>query len=138
MNMEPKDSQSERASENCTLYVCTSCRPTGVPREPKEDRPGFRLYQQVSGALAGSDLGDLVNFEAAQCLSMCPRPCGIALASDEAWTYLFGDQDPATSVASIRECVSTYLNSDQGEMPRGVRPVGLRESVLGRVPPLID
>ena len=72
-------------------------------------------------------LEDLVNLETAKCLSLCPRPCGIALASGETWTYLFGDQDPVTSVASIVECVSVYLKSDEGEMPRGARPWSTRE-----------
>ena len=138
MDKEPEKTRQDSSGEKCTLYVCTSCRPAGFPREPKEDRPGFRLHQKISEALEVSDLQELVNLEAAQCLSLCPRPCGIALASGDAWTYLFGDQDPATSVASILECVSIYLNSHKGEMPRSARPEGLRESVLGRVPPLID
>ena len=138
MGKELEKTREDSSVEKCTLYVCTSCRPAGFPREPKEDRPGFRLHQKISEALEVSDLQDLVNLEVAQCLSLCPRPCGIALASGEAWTYLFGDQDPATSVASILECVSIYLNSDKGKMPRSARPVGLRESVLGRVPPPIN
>lgn len=138
MGKELEKTREDSSVEKCTLYVCTSCRPAGFPREPKEDRPGFRLHQKISEALEVSDLQDLVKLEAAQCLSLCPRPCGIALAFSEAWTYLFGDQDPATPVASILECVSIYLNSDKGKMPRSARPVGLRESVLGRVPPLIN
>ena len=137
MSTELEEIGSNGPSEKCTLFVCTSCRPTGFPREPKEDRPGFLLHQKISEALEGSDLKDSVSVEAAKCLSLCPRPCGIALTSGETWTYLFGDQDPATSVASILECVSIYLKCDDGEMPRGVRPPGLRESILGRLPPLI-
>lgn len=136
MSTESEKIGSSSPSGKCTLFVCTSCRPTGFPREPKEDRPGFLLYHKILEALEGSDLQDSVNVEAAKCLSLCPRPCGVALTSGETWTYLFGDQDPATSVASILECVSIYLKCDDGEMPRGVRPPGLRESILGRLPPL--
>ena len=136
MSTESEEIGSRSPSEKCTLFVCTSCRPTGFPREPKEDRPGFLLYHKILEALEGSDLRDSVNVEAAKCLSLCPRPCGVALTSGETWTYLFGDQDPATSVASILECVSIYSKCDDGEMPRGVRPPGLRESILGRLPPL--
>ena len=46
--------------KKCTLFVCTSCRPTGYPREPQENRPGFQLHQKISDALEGSDLKDLV------------------------------------------------------------------------------
>ena len=136
MSTESEEIGSRSPSGKCTLFVCTSCRPTGFPREPKEDRPGFLLYHKILEALEGSDLRDSVNVEAAKCLSLCPRPCGVALTSGETWTYLFGDQDPATSVASILGCVSIYLKCDDGEMPRGVRPPGLRESILGRLPPL--
>ena len=136
MSAESEEIPSNGPSEKCTLFVCTSCRPTGFPREPKENRPGFVLHQKISEALEGSDLEDLVNLKPAKCLSLCPRPCGIALASCDTWTYLFGDQDPVTSVASILKCVSVYLKSDEGEMLRGARPPGLQESILGRVPPL--
>lgn len=73
-----------------------------------------------------------------QCLSLCNRPCGIAMASGGAWTYLFGDQSPDLSVNSILEYLSIYLKSSRGEMLRIVRPASLRESIFGRIPPLID
>lgn len=71
----------------------------------------------------------------AECLSLCPRPCGIALSSVGKWTYLFGDQKPRESARSIIELVSLYLSSESGLMPREQRPHTLRASVLGRVPP---
>ena len=121
--------------KKCTLFVCTSCRPNGYPREPQENRPGYQLYHGISDALADSYLQHQVHLEPARCLSLCPRPCALALSSYGSWTYLFGDQNPDNSIASVLECVSIYLSSHQGEMSRDVRPVGLRESILGRVPP---
>lgn len=119
----------------CTLFVCTSCRPTGFPREPKNDRPGYQLYQRIADSLEATDLKQQIHLEAVECLSLCPRPCGIALSAPGSWTYLFGDQDPNASADTILECVSIYLASDQGQMPRGARPDGLRASILGRIPP---
>ena len=71
----------------------------------------------------------------AECLSLCPRPCGIALSSVGKWTYLFGDQKPRDSARSIIELASLYLSSESGLMHREQRPNALRASVLGRVPP---
>ena len=82
-------------------------------------------------SIAGSQL----EVRPAECLSLCPRPCGIALSSVGKWTYLFGDQKPRESARSITELVSLYLNSESGLMPREQRPDALRASVLGRVPP---
>lgn len=135
MNIGRKEMQTDVVPKKCTLYVCTSCRPASFPREPTEDRPGFRLHHEISQALARSEMRDSVNLEAVQCLSLCSRSCGIAMTSRGAWTYLFGDQSPALSVGSILDCLSIYLKSLRGEMPRTIRPGGLRESILGRVPP---
>ena len=138
MNTGTKEVHPSLANGTCTLCVCTSCRPASFSREPIENRPGFRLHDETSQALDTSELRESVNLEAVQCLSLCNRPCGIAMASGGAWTYLFGDQRPDLSVNSILECLSIYLKSSRGEMPRIVRPAILRESILGRIPPLID
>ena len=82
-------------------------------------------------SVAGSQL----EVQPAECLSLSPRPCGIALSSVGKWTYLFGDQKPRESARSIIELVSLYLSSESGLMPRDQRPNALRASVLGRVPP---
>ena len=118
----------------CTLHVCTSCRPPGAPREPRESRPGFVLYQQLRAAVDASDLSHLVRVTPAECLSICPRPCGLALSSPGAWTYLFGDQQPHET-RDVVACLSRYLASEDGFMARQERPKSLQRSILGRVPP---
>ena len=123
---------------SCTLYICTSCRERGMPREPKENRSGFILYERVKNAVFDSPLKNQIEVKAAECLSICPRPCGIAIATSQAnhWQYLFGDQDPDRGVDEIVECVSVYLQSEAGFMARSARPKSLRSSILGRIPPL--
>ncbi len=123
------------ALRSYTLHVCTSCRPPGSPREPRESRPGFILYQELRAMFDDSPLKPWVDVRPAECLSVCPRPCGIALSSPGAWTYIFGDQQPGESVPDIVECVSLYIESLDGFMPREERPKPLRAGVLGRVPP---
>lgn len=118
------------------LHVCTSCRSPGSPREPRENRPGYQLFQQLHSAISRSPLCHLVEVWPTQCLSICPRPCGIALSSSGSWTYLFGDQAPNMSVEEIMSCVMLYIRSADGMMPRGKRPKGLRKSILGRIPPI--
>jgi len=121
---------------SCILHVCTSCRISGAPREPKEDRQGFILYKKISEAIRDNDLQDRVELRPAECLSICPRPCGIALSSAGAWTYLFGDQEPNKTVQEILDCLKLYLKTSDGFMVRGLRPKALRSSILGRVPPI--
>jgi len=132
--MRPPPVQAEL--QPCTLDVCTSCRPSGFPREPKENRPGFILFHELRDTIKRSPLRDRVLVRPAECLSVCPRPCGIALSSPESWTYIFGDQSPNQTASDIVDCLSIYLSSTDGFMPRKERPKGLRGSILGRVPPL--
>lgn len=122
-------------SRSSVVHVCTSCRPPGSPREPRENRAGFKLYQELRARFHESPLGEHVEVRPAECLSLCPRPCGIALTSPRAWCYLFGDQQPGKSAGDILECVSLYMGTQDGFMPRARRPKPLRASVLGRVPP---
>jgi len=82
-----------------------------------------------------SAAGQQLEVHPAECLSLCPRPCGIALSSVGKWTYLFGDQKPRDSARSIIELASLYLSSESGLMHHEQRPNALRASVLGRVPP---
>ena len=123
------------ASRSAVLHVCTSCRPPGSPREPRENRPGTKLYRELRAAFHDSPLGEHVEVRPADCLSLCPRPCGIALTSPGAWSYLFGDQRPGESAGDILECASLYIGTEDGFMPRERRPMRLRASVRGRVPP---
>ena len=118
------------------LNVCTSCRTPGTPREPRENRPGFQLYKGLKEALSRSVLNTQVTVRPAECLSLCPRPCGIALSSAGRWTYLFGDQAPMESPGPIIDLISLYLSTGEGLMPRNERPMSLQSSVLGRVPPM--
>ena len=117
------------------LHVCTSCRPSGCPREPKENRPGYRLYKNIEAKLGSRNLEKKLHLLPAECLSLCSRSCGIAMSSGGSWTYLFGDQDPDTTVDDILECVGTYIKNDLGNMTRNQRPPTLRSSILGRIPP---
>lgn len=126
---------SSSTLRSSVLHVCTSCRASGSPREPRESRAGFKLYQELRKTFHDSPLSHHVEVRPTKCLSLCPRPCGIALSSPGAWSYLFGDQNPGESARDIIKCVSLYIDTEDGFMPREQRPKYLRASILGRVPP---
>lgn len=127
--------KTQGISRSSVVHVCTSCRLRGSGREPRENRLGFKLYRELRTRFHESPLGQRVEVRPVECLSLCPRPCGIVLTSPGAWCYLFGDQQPGESADDILECVSLYMGSKDGFMPREQRPKRLRASVLGRVPP---
>lgn len=130
-----KSQTSSNSARSCVLHVCTSCRAAGSPRESIEKRAGFKLYQELRAIFNESTLCHQVEVKPAECLSLCPRPCAIALSSAGAWSYLFGDQYSDKSASDIAECIALYLDIPDGFMPRKIRPKALRASILGRVPP---
>ena len=83
--------------------------------------------KELEDRLHASSLRDSVDLKAAECLSLCPRPCGIAFSSAGSWTYLFGDQSPNIGVDAIIDCISRYLVVTDGLMPRNDRPPSLQE-----------
>ena len=133
-----RSSQSHSSFRPSVLHVCTSCRVPGSPREPRENRAGFKLYKKLCKIVHESPLGRHVEVRPTECLSLCPRPCGIALSSPGGWSYLFGDQNPDQSTSDILECLSLYKGAEDGFMSRDQRPKALRTSILGRVPPQGD
>lgn len=123
------------ANGKCKLHVCTSCRPSGFPRDPATNRPGFKLFQELSSLLDKNLLRDQIELVPTECLSLCPRPCGIALSRNNSWTYLFGDQDAEKTASDILDCAITYIQNTDGLLPRKDRPETLQPSILGRIPP---
>lgn len=117
------------------ISVCISCRLPGDSREPRENRSGFRLYQQLKTMLNSNPLARKIEVRPVECLSLCPRPCGIAISSVKKSSYLFGDQDPVRSVIDILECADLFSRTKDGVMARNERPKTLRSSILGRIPP---
>ena len=119
----------------CKLHVCTSCRPSGFPRDPATNRPGFKLFQELSSLLDKNLLRDQIELVPTECLSLCSRPCGIALSRNNSWTYLFGDQDAEKTASDILDCAITDIQNPDGLLPRKDRPETLQPSILGRIPP---
>ena len=127
--------KNKRSNGKCKLHVCTSCRPSGFPRDPATNRPGFKLFQELSSLLDKNSLRDQIELVPTECLSLCPRPCGIALSRNNSWTYLFGDQDAEKTASDILDCAITYIQNPDGLLPRKDRPETLQPSILGRIPP---
>lgn len=69
-----------------------------------------------------------------ECLSVCPRPCGIAMRAPGKFTYVFGDLKPGETESAVIECATLYRRAPTGFLPREDRPHVLRAGILARVP----
>lgn len=111
------------------LYVCTTCRMEGDA--PDGPRAGARLFD----ALLQSARPEHVRIEPVECLSVCKRPCTVAVASEDRWTYVYGDLDPAESARIILDGVGLYAATPDGIVPWKERPQAFRKGAVARIPP---
>ncbi|MDP1911002.1 MAG: DUF1636 domain-containing protein, partial [Hyphomicrobium sp.] len=73
-----------------TIFVCVSCRRSLGDAEESFDQPGRGLVDMLQARLR--DRGQAsVTVTPVDCLAVCKRPCTVALAGADKWTYLIGD-----------------------------------------------
>ena len=114
-----------------TAYICISCR----GKEGDLERPGRLLFDAVAGRLRGrADCA--VTVTPVECLSVCKRPCTVALAAVGKWTYVVGDLDKHASVDDILDAARKFAATDDGIIPWRERPQSFRKGVVSRTPPL--
>jgi predicted metal-binding protein len=118
------------------LSVCTTCRAAGDPAEP---RAGARLLAALIAEAAREPVPGLA-IEGVECLSVCKRPCSVAVASAGRWTYVYGDFDalenPQDSARTILAGLRRYQETPDGLVPWRERPEAFRKGVVARIPPL--
>jgi predicted metal-binding protein len=114
-----------------TAFICVTCRGPGGD----DERPGRSLFDALKTDLA-SRAGCEVTVTPVECLSVCKRPCTIALTATGKWTYVIGDLDPEAHVDDVITMVARYDRIGNGIVPRRERPQSFRRGVVSRIPPL--
>ncbi|MGU3336770.1 DUF1636 domain-containing protein [Methylobacterium mesophilicum] len=114
------------------LYVCTTCR------RPGDDPDGPRAGTRLLDALHACNTAGQLRIEGVECLSVCKRPCSVAVASGNRWTYVYGDMDPAESATAILDGLAAYVATPDGIVPWRERPAAFKTGVIARIPPFPD
>jgi predicted metal-binding protein len=113
-----------------TIYVCITCRRPGDP----EDAP--RLGASLARATALAAEGAGIAVREISCLANCKRGLSAAIRHQGAWTYVFGDLDPAKDGRALVEGARLLARSTDGLMPWDGRPKPLKRGLIARVPPV--
>ncbi len=119
-------------SATTTIHVCTTCRAPGETLEPREARAGFRLWRSLLGDAEARDY----QINPVECLSVCKRPCTVALSAPGKWTYVYGDLVAETASAIILAGAALYRDAPDGIVAWRSRPDALKRGVVARLPPL--
>ena len=111
-----------------TLYVCITCK-------AGDDRPGRALFDALTARIAADGEAE-VRLRAVECLSVCKRPCTVALAARGKWTYVVGDLSLDSHLEDIVTASRRFARSQDGIVPWRERPIPFRKGVISRTPPL--
>lgn len=114
-----------------TVFVCVSCRRRLGDAEGAFDQPGRGLASVLRRKLRRTD----VAIAEVDCLAVCTRPCTLALAGTNKWTYLIGDLEPESHLEEIVAAVKGFAASENGIIAWRERPPSFRKGVVARVPP---
>jgi len=111
------------------IYVCVTCR-GGKPLD-LVPVPGEVLAAATARAAEGTG----VAVHPVRCLANCNRGLSAAVRRDGAWTYVFGDLDPAGGAAALVEGAKLFAGAPDGLMPWRGRPDALKRGLVARTPP---
>ena len=114
-------------TSDATLFVCVTCK-------AGDDRPGQALFDALAERLR-DEPG--VSLRAVECLSVCKRPCTVALSAAGKWTYVVGDLDQASHLDDIVAAARRFAQTADGLVPWRERPIPFRKGVISRTPPLL-
>jgi len=115
------------ATSDATLFVCVTCK-------AGDDRPGKTLFDALSARLESDGLA----VRAVECLSVCKRPCTIALTARGKWTYVVGDLSRESHLDDIVAAARRFAQTHDGLVPWRERPLAFRKGVISRTPPLVS
>jgi predicted metal-binding protein len=109
-----------------TLFVCVTCK-------SEQGTLGDGLFAALAERLACEPS---IALQAVECLSVCKRPCTVALAAAGKWTYVVGDLTRDAHLEDILLAARNYAASPDGIVPWRERPFSFRKGVVSRTPPL--
>jgi predicted metal-binding protein len=113
------------ASPAATVLVCVTCK-------SDEGVVGAALYEALCARLEG----EAIALRPVECLSVCKRPCTVALAAPGKWTYVVGDLSREAHIEDIVSAARRYAAAPNGIVPWRERPLPFRKGVISRTPPL--
>lgn len=121
--------------KSATIYVCNTCRSESCAGEDDE-RPGAIFARALLQATVAKGLVEKIELKAVNCLSVCKRPCTLAITNQAKFTYVIGDLKPEQDVEAVLEFALKYSEADDGITKWRERPEVVRKGTVARIPPV--
>ncbi len=115
------------------VYVCSTCRPDGFTGEDNE-RPGAIFWRQLADRVKERGLKGKVTVKGIECLSVCKRPCTVAVSGGDKFTYVVGDLETEADIDPVIDFAVLYGDAPDGITVWRERPEKVRKNTVARVP----
>ena len=122
-------------SARTTIFVCVTCRLPIGGNEGDFEKPGGELAAAIEAHLQDAGASE-IEVRPVECLSVCKRPCTVALCGPSKWTYVVGDLDESEHLEDVVRAARRYAAASDGLVPWRERPLSFRKGVVSRTPPL--
>jgi len=120
-----------------SVVVCSTCRLSAEAREDEGGRRGGALLAEAMRAVQASDpaLGTVAVHEMA-CLFACQRHCTVHVRAPGRVGYVLGNFTVDEAAArAVLEYAVLHAQSDEGVVPYGQWPQGVKGHFISRMPP---
>lgn len=120
-----------------SLVVCSTCRLSKDAGSDALGTPGGELFlHALRDALDEHACRGRLDIQAMPCLFACSSHCTVFIRSGNRLGYILGRFVPSPHDAgALLDYVAKYLDSDDGVVPYGSWPAGVKGHFLVRVPP---
>jgi predicted metal-binding protein len=139
MTSHPSDhTKSNANSVTVAIWICITCRSSLTPSAaPTMTTDGRELFDLVCLQHNTHPEAELVNLQSVECMGGCDKGCTASIGAPGKFSYLFGELKPTTEYAiAILDCALLLGQQDGPLIGRIHRPALLRDSLLGRIPPI--
>lgn len=127
-------SDSPSVAAPTELYICRTCKPEGFAGEPQQ-RPGFRLAEAMARRVIERQLGAVVTVKSVDCLSVCKRPCTVAVTGAGKFGYVVGDVEVGRDIDPLIDYAVAFGRTADGITVWRERPEIVKRHTVARIPP---
>ena len=117
-----------------TLYICRSCVWSEAKRERDGKRQGEFLFEAIKREVDLSRSPKNSTLRAVHCLNGCKSPCNVAFRSPGKHGLRFSHLTPENA-GDVLSFLSSYYDSEDGDIPETKMPVSMRNKLTVRTPP---
>ena len=120
-----------------SVVVCSTCRLSAEQREDEGGRRGGTLLADAMRQVQSAEpaLGHIA-IQEMPCLFACQRYCAVHIRAPGRVGYVLGDFTPdEASARAVLEYTALHMQSEEGVVPYGQWPQGVKGHFITRTPP---